>query len=273
MIELVEVDIERRLMCGEPACLADYFEHYPQLAANPTVAYVPPQPERSTGPRPIPKEIGGYRIERILGQGSFGVVFLGYDHQLHRHVAIKLPHRKLLARPEDAEPYRAEARVVAALNHPNIVPINHVGSAAHHFFIVSKFIKGGTLARRIRLFRPSVREAANLACVVADALHYAHRQGLVHRDIKPGNILLERHAGGGQPAVPYIADFGLALREKDFGKGAGLVGHPRLHEPRAGSRRGQSREWPLGHFQPGSRILRDVDRRAALSGRHRRRHP
>ncbi len=232
LIELVEVDIERRLKCGEPACLADYFERYPQLAANPTVVYAPPQAERSTGPLPIPEEIGGYRIERILGQGSFGVVYLGYDHQLHRHVAIKVPHRKLVARPEDAAPYRAEARVVAALNHPNIVPVYHVGSAADHpFFIVSKFIKGGTLARRIRLFRPSVHEAAKLACVVADALHYAHRQGLVHRDIKPGNILLERQAGGGQPLLPYVADFGLALREQDFGKGAGRVGTPAYMSP------------------------------------------
>jgi serine/threonine protein kinase/formylglycine-generating enzyme required for sulfatase activity len=224
LIELVEVELERRFVkCGERGRWEDYLKRYPQLAVNPTMNFVLPHPE--TSHVAVPEEVGGYRIEKTLGRGSFGVVYLAHDDQLSRHVAIKVPHPKLVARPEDAAPYRDEARMVASLNHSNIVPVYHVGSTPNHpFFIVSKFIKGGTLARRIRLFRPSVREAAKLVSVVAGALHHAHCQGLVHRDIKPGNILLERPARRGQPSVAYVADFGLALREKDFGKGATFVG-------------------------------------------------
>ncbi len=232
LIQLVQVDFERRRKLGETVRWEDYRERYPRLSADPTLILDLTQPDWLTRLPTIPEEIGGYRIEKILGQGGFGIVYLAYDNQLSRHVAIKVPHRYLVARPEDAELYRAEARIVAALNHPNIIPVYHVGSTAEHpFFIVSKLIRGGTLARRIRVFRPSVREATQLVSVVAETLHYAHRQGLVHRDIKPGNILLERPTIVGQPSTPYVADFGLALREKDFGKGEGMVGTPAYMSP------------------------------------------
>src|SRR5205807_4855597 len=133
--------------------------------------------------------------------------------------------------PEDAEAYLTEARTVAGLKHPNIVSVYHVGSTeGHPFFIVSMFIEGGTLARRIKEKRPSVLEATELVCVVANTLHYAHRHGLVHRDIKPSNILLER-AADSHPALPFVADFGLALREKDCGKGAASAGTPAYMSP------------------------------------------
>ncbi len=75
----------------------------------------------------LPKRIGRYRVERILGQGGFGIVYLAHDDQLRRPVAVKVPHAELVARPEDAEPYLTEARTVAGLEHPNIVPIYDVG--------------------------------------------------------------------------------------------------------------------------------------------------
>src|SRR5215469_6886056 len=137
---------------------------------------------------PAPTHIGRYRIEKVLGQGGFGVVYLAHDDQLQRPVAIKVPHRSLVAQPEDAKPYLTEARTVAGLDHPNIVPVYDVGSSEGcPCFVVSKFIEGSTLARKIRDDRPSVAEAAGLVATVAETLHYAHRQGVVHRDIKPGN--------------------------------------------------------------------------------------
>src|SRR5215210_6991902 len=94
----------------------------------------------------LPQRIGRYRIEKVLGQGGFGLVYLAHDGQLQRPVAIKVPHRKLVDRPETAEAYLTEARTVANLDHPNIVPVHDVGSTDDcPVFIVSKYIDGTDL--------------------------------------------------------------------------------------------------------------------------------
>src|SRR5262249_3521139 len=140
----------------------------------------------------MPHHIGRYRVERLLGQGGFGLVYLAHDDQLRRLVAINLAHRLLVARPEDADACVAEARTVANLDHPHIVPVYDVGGTENcPCFIVSKYVEGCTLAQRIRHDRPSVNKSTELLATVAEALHYAHRKGLVHRDIKPSNILLD----------------------------------------------------------------------------------
>jgi serine/threonine protein kinase len=173
-----------------------------------------------------PTHIGRYRIEKVLGQGGFGLVCLAHDDQLQRLVAIKVPRRKLVDRPEAAEAYLAEARTVANLDHPHIVPVYDVGSTPDFpCFIVSKYIDGTDLATRIRQSRPSIHEAVELVATVAEALHHAHKQGLVHRDIKPGNILLD------WSGKPFVADFGLALREQDVGKGPRYAGTPAYMSP------------------------------------------
>jgi serine/threonine protein kinase len=173
-----------------------------------------------------PSTIGRYRVERVLGQGGFGLVYLAHDEQLQRPVAIKVPHRKLVARPETAELYLAEARTVANLDHPNIIPVFDVGSTNDcPVFIVSRYIDGTDLASRLKRSRLSLREAVELVANVAEALHFAHKQGLVHRDIKPGNLLLVKDG------KPYVADFGLALREQDIGKGPSYCGTPAYMSP------------------------------------------
>ncbi len=175
---------------------------------------------------PPPERIGRYRIERLLGQGGFGLVYLAHDDQLARPVAIKVPHARLVVRPEVAEAYLTEARTVANLDHPNIVPVHDVGSTAQFpCFVVSKFIDGASLATRLKHSRLSPHEAVELVATVAEALHHAHKQGLVHRDIKPGNILLDK------TGKPFVADFGLALRERDIGKGPCFVGTPGYMSP------------------------------------------
>src|SRR5262249_55904338 len=152
-----------------------------------------------------------YQITAKLGEGSFAAVYRGYDPDLLREVAIKVPHRHLLSRSEDVEKYIAEARVVASLDHPNIVPVLDIGSNEEFpYFIVSKLIEGSSLAEQMKEDGQSLSEAAKLVERVTEALHYAHRKGLVHRDIKPGNILLDTNG------KPYVADFGLALKEEDF---------------------------------------------------------
>src|SRR5271169_3879206 len=177
-------------------------------------------------PAQLPERIGRYRIERVLGKGGFGLVYLAQDDQLSRPVAIKVPHRKLVDRPEAAEAYLIEARTVANLDHPNIVPVHDVGSTDEFpCFIVSKYIDGADLATRLKQSRLSIHETVELVATVAEALHHAQKQGLVHRDIKPGNILLDKCG------KPFVADFGLALREQDVGKGPRYAGTPAYMSP------------------------------------------
>jgi hypothetical protein len=174
----------------------------------------------------IPQRIGRYRVERILGEGSFGRVYLAHDDQLNRPVAIKVPHQSLVSRPEDAAIYLTEARIVANLDHPNIVPVHDVGGTDDcPCFIVSKYIEGSTLAEKIRDQRPSFGDATELVATIAEALHYAHCKGLVHRDIKPGNILLDKSG------KPFVVDFGLALQEEQVGQGAKYAGTPAYMSP------------------------------------------
>jgi serine/threonine protein kinase len=230
--ELVHVVVERRRQAGEPAQLEDYLEQYPELATlftKPTVVFDKPV---TNGSPELPKQVGRYRVERFLGQGTFAVVYLAHDDQLRRLVAIKVPRQGLMAHPEDAELYLTEARTVAGLEHPNIVPVYDAGSTDDHpFFVVSKYIDGSTLAQRMRENRPTVREAAGLVKTVAETLHYAHLKGLVHRDIKPSNILLEWRAGQAKPPVPYVADFGLALKDENLGQGPKFAGTPAYMSP------------------------------------------
>ncbi|WP_206028770.1 serine/threonine protein kinase [Thalassoroseus pseudoceratinae] len=173
-----------------------------------------------------PQRIGRYRIEKVLGKGGFGLVYLAHDEQLDRLVAIKLPHAKLILKSEDAEAYLTEARTVANLDHPYIVPVFDVGSTNDcPCYVVSKYIEGTDLSKVLKEQRLKYRDAAELVATIAEALHYAHKQGLVHRDVKPGNILID---GAGEP---HLADFGLALREENFGEGPVCAGTPSYMSP------------------------------------------
>jgi serine/threonine protein kinase/formylglycine-generating enzyme required for sulfatase activity len=154
--------------------------------------------------------IDRYRIDRMLGEGGFGSVYLGFDEKLERLVAIKLPHASILKRPGNVERYLSEARTVANLDHPNIVPVHDVGTTEEHpFFIVSKFIEGNDLDSVISEKRLTFRASTQMVATIAKGLHHAHKQGIVHRDIKPGNILVDNSG------VPHIVDFGLAWRDQD----------------------------------------------------------
>jgi serine/threonine protein kinase len=173
-----------------------------------------------------PTKIGRYTILRRLGKGGFGEVFLAFDDDLDRPVAIKVPRPERISKPEDIKTYLNEARILASLDHPHIVPVYDVGRTDDGLsFVVSKLIEGSDLASRIKEARPSCHESAELVATVAEALHYAHTRGLVHRDIKPGNILMD--ASG----EAFVADFGLALKEEDIGKGGKLVGTPSYMSP------------------------------------------
>jgi serine/threonine protein kinase len=198
-------------------------------------------PSQATGPlepssdtADIPSCIDRYQVERLLGAGAFGRVYLARDEELNRRVAIKVPLRSRLGSQQAIEAYLSEARALASLDHPHIVAVYDVGRTADGgCFVVSKFIEGRDLAASLRDSRLSFAQAAALVATIADALHHAHRKGLVHRDVKPGNILIDL------TGVAYVTDFGLALREEDFGKGAQFAGTPAYMSPEQAAGQGQ----------------------------------
>lgn len=173
------------------------------------------------------RRIGRYRLVRLLGEGSFGRVWLGFDDELRRQVAIKVPTAERFQKPEDAAAYLAEARTVAGLDHPHIVPVYDVGRTEDgSIYVVSKFIEGGDLAARIQRERLTPAVAATLMATVAQALHHAHEKRLIHRDVKPANVLLEDRTG-----TPYVADFGLAISEADYLRDGRMAGSPAYMSP------------------------------------------
>ncbi|MDB5310074.1 MAG: hypothetical protein JWO38_4276 [Gemmataceae bacterium] len=184
------------------------------------------------GKPPVPEKIGRYRIVGRVGAGGMGEVYRGYDPHLDRAVAVKVP-RFNPARPEAAacvERFLREARVAAAIRHPNVCPIYDVGVADGLPFVVMALVEGESLADRLRRTArfEDVREAVALVRRVAEALAAVHAHGVVHRDLKPANILLD--ASG----TPLLTDFGLArsLQEPDRLTRAGaLLGTPAYMAP------------------------------------------
>jgi serine/threonine protein kinase/formylglycine-generating enzyme required for sulfatase activity len=176
-------------------------------------------PSVEVGEGVAPAKIGRYRVLRVLGDGGFGRVYLAFDDDLGRNVAIKVPHRYRVSQPVDVEAYLSEARILARLEHHSIVPVYDCGRTDDGLcFAVSKYIEGGDLATKVKRSPFTFAAAAEVVATIADALHCAHRNGIVHRDIKPANILVDLRDR------PYLADFGIALKEEDFGKGKTTIG-------------------------------------------------
>ena len=168
-----------------------------------------------------------YRMLRLLGQGAFGRVYLAVDIELERQVAIKVPLPERFQGSDDTDAYLAEARTVASLNHPHIVPVYDMGRTPEGaVFVVSRFIEGTTLEEKLKSSNIPTDYLIHLLKTVADALHYAHGQRLIHRDVKPANILIEEST-----RTPFVADFGLAIREEDYAKQGELAGTPSYMSP------------------------------------------
>jgi formylglycine-generating enzyme required for sulfatase activity len=173
-----------------------------------------------------PLSLGRYRVTGRVGEGGFGTVYKAYDDILGREVAIKVFHAKHVASAEDLHAYQAEGRALAGLDHPGIVPVYDVGQTNDGLcYLVSKFVEGGNLKDQLRRARLTHAEIVQIVVGVAQALHSAHQRGIVHRDIKPANIVLD---GEGRP---FVADFGQALREEEFGSGPTITGTPAYMSP------------------------------------------
>lgn len=156
---------------------------------------------------PAPRTLAGrYRLDTLLGEGGFGQVWQAYDTELERPVAVKVPKARHV---DAADNFLAEARKIARLRHAGIIPIHDVGRDRRSYFIVTDMIEGGSLADRLRATRPDQQEAARIVAEVADALSYSHQQGVIHRDVKPANILVDRQGHA------LLADFGIAVTDQD----------------------------------------------------------
>lgn len=152
----------------------------------------------------VPQAIGRFEIRRRLGAGAFGTVYEAFDPQLQRPVALKVPQPGMLDSPQRIERFLREARAAAQLRHPHIVPVYDAGVQGGQQFIAAAFIAGHTLADLCGEGPMPPPRAAAIARDLAEALAYAHEHGVVHRDVKPANVLIDME---GQP---NLADFGLA---------------------------------------------------------------
>jgi WD40 repeat protein/serine/threonine protein kinase len=183
------------------------------------------RPPASARPDDV-RRLGRFHLLERVGQGTFGAVWRARDTELEREVALKIPHASLLTSPQAVERILREARAAAQLRHPGIVRLYEVITLNGVPVLVSDFIDGLPLKDLLAVRRLTFHEAAILSAEVAEALDYAHNQGVVHRDIKPGNILVEYRPAAGQapprpsggqalvPGKPSLVDFGLALREE-----------------------------------------------------------
>jgi serine/threonine protein kinase len=162
-------------------------------------------------PQNLP-QIGRFLIRGRLGVGGFAAVYRAYDPQLDREVALKVPHAGTLEDGRIAQRFLCEARAAARLDHPHIVSVYDSCSEGGVHYIAAKFVEGRTLSDAFDSGTIDPRKAAEIVRQVAEALAYAHEAGIVHRDVKPSNILVDTRDKA------YLADFGLAFRQDAQGQ-------------------------------------------------------
>jgi hypothetical protein len=222
---LVAEEYRQRLLAGAPADLEQFGRRFPQhverlrqLHEQPTSRApsigetLPAVPATCTGPAPaapgeLPETFGRYRIEKKLGQGGMGAVYLAHDTQLGRRVALKVPRLDGDANPEVLQRFDREARAAATLAHPNICPVYDVGEHGGVRYVTMAYVEGRSLAELIRGTRAlPQRPVAAVVRKIALALAEAHQRGIVHRDLKPANVMIN------SANEPVVMDFGLARR-------------------------------------------------------------
>ncbi len=236
--ELLAAEWDLRVSAREPVELQHYLDRFPDQAALVAAAHhqwFAESAEEATGSPIVPQLFGpnagtgggvqpdlripGYEILEVLGRGGMGVVYRARDVKLKRDVALKMVLSGRSASRSERTRFFSEAEAVASLTHPNIVQVYEVSQHDDCPFMVLEFVAGGTLAARVAEAPLSAREAAVLVEAVARGMNVAHQSGLVHRDVKPANILID---DAGQPK---LTDFGL-VKQLEEESGLTLSGTP-----------------------------------------------
>lgn len=179
-----------------------------------------------------PEKIGRYEIKDELGRGGMATVYRGYDPRFEREVAIKLlPPEMLHADPQFRVRFEREAKIIAQLEHPSIVPVYDVGEENNQPYFVMRYMGGGSLSERIKAQIYTIEEAVKILEQLAPGLDEAHTKDIVHRDLKPGNILFTNKG------VPLISDFGIAKFTQGEGNvtGSAIIGTPAYMAPEQAS--------------------------------------
>ena len=168
-----------------------------------------------------------YELKEELGQGGMATVYRAYDPLFEREVALKILKQELLANPQIRERFERETKIIAKLEHAAIVPVYDVGRDKDQLFFVMRYMAGGSLSDRIQNKSMTFTEIAYIIQRVAAALDYAHDKGVIHRDLKPGNILFDEYDN------PYISDFGIAKLSQASIKltSSGIIGTPTYMSP------------------------------------------
>ncbi len=230
--------------------------------------------------------VGRFELERELGRGGHGVVFLARDPALNRLVALKVPRPEVLLTADLSRRFLREAYAAAALKHPNLVAVHEVGEDGPLHYIATEYCDGPTLAQWAqRQDAVPIRDAVRIVAALADGVAEAHRQEILHRDIKPGNVLLEPIADsshGQLDFTPKLTDFGLAKLSEfdgDATRTGVLLGTPSYMAPEQAAGRIQDIKqttdvYALGavlyELLTGQRLPRRLGRRHATAGRRQR---
>jgi tRNA A-37 threonylcarbamoyl transferase component Bud32/tetratricopeptide (TPR) repeat protein len=220
--QLIPLDADYRRLAGEFPMLDDYMSQFTGLdrallahalgdEGNPSPLPTANAESLQNGAAPVPRRFGEYELLSEAGRGGMGVVYRARHRRLNRMVALKMILAGRLADEAHVERFYTEARAAARLQHPNIVPVYEAGEHDGQHFLAMAFVEGSDLGELIRHGPLPAAQAATLIQTAAEAVHYAHGQGVIHRDLKPQNILID------EDGRPHITDFGLA---KDAGAGA-----------------------------------------------------
>lgn len=175
----------------------------------------------------IPEKIGRYIIKDELGRGGMATVYRGFDPSFDREVAIKVLPREMLHDPQFRSRFEREIKMIASLEHPSIVPVYDVGDMDGQPYFVMRFMPGGSLSNLIEQGPISIQDTARIVEKVAQGLSYAHRKGVIHRDLKPDNVLFDDNGD------PFISDFGVAKLTESTSSltGSGVIGTPAYMSP------------------------------------------
>ncbi|MGP0068142.1 MAG: protein kinase domain-containing protein [Isosphaeraceae bacterium] len=223
LTELIHEEMEFLIKADESPDLAGYLARFSEIADNPLAlrelvvaeSVLRRRVKRQIRDTSVPMKhteagsgstgcIGRYDLHEMIGEGAFGLVYRAWDTTLNRAVALKHPRAGALAGREAVERFLREARSVASLRHPHIVPVHDAGQVDGVAYLVSDLVEGRNLADEIANYRPRFRDAAEWIATLADALQHAHSLGVIHRDVKPSNVLVDAERR------VYLTDFGLA---------------------------------------------------------------